>query len=483
MAKEEVNGFMNKFSILCTAFLLAGSFLLPNLNVAAQEPTAPTISFHDIGTTHRAKEEISYLAMGGISKGELDGRFYPDRNVTRAEAAAFIGRALDLDGTKRKTSFKDVGIELFASGYIQSAADQKIITGYKDGSFKPDQLVTRGEMAILINRALKYGATGVSMAAHNLMEKGIAQGTADGTFGFDSYIKRSDFAVFLARAINPELRENYESKVIGQSTVTADTLNVRVGPLTTYEVIGKLELGASVDILEKVGNWAYIQAGEIAGFVHAGFLSGSTVLPDSLEQFVQSQTIVIDPGHGGSDPGAIGNGLHESDVTLAIGLKVQSLFEGTGFGFAMTRETDVYPSLSDRVAFAKNVGGDLFLSIHANSAGSSASGTETYYFRTAATNPYVEDSKLLATSIQKRMVEAWGLNDRGVKDENFHVLRENSMPAALLELGFITNAGDAEKLKTNSWQILAAKAIYLGILDYYQAKSGLDFTPLYNHVN
>lgn len=480
---------MRKLFILCTTFLLVCGLFTPNLTTYANDNQ----EFLDIGTSHRAQKEIYYLAAGEIANGSLDGRFYPDRYVTRAEAAAMIGRSLDLNGTKRATDFYDVGSNQFASGYIQSAVENKIISGYSDGSFKPNQFVTRGEMAILINRAFKYGATTASSSARALMEKGIALGMADGTFGLDLHIKRADFSVFLARALNPELRINDKAlSVIRQTTVTVNSLNVRKGPLVNYDSISQLNKGTIVGIIERIGNWAYVKVNGMKGFVHAGYLSGEeTVTPvepetpseeptSSLNEYIKSQTIVIDAGHGGSDPGAVANGLREADVTLAVSLKLQSLFKGTGFNIAMTRESDVYPTLSERVAFAKKVGGDIFISIHANSAGSSASGTESYYYKAAATNPYVADSQKLATYIQKRLVAAWGLSDRGVKIGDLYVLRENNMPATLLELGFITNKGDAYKLNSSEYQYRAAKAIYLGILDYYQAKTGFDFSALYD---
>jgi N-acetylmuramoyl-L-alanine amidase len=458
------------FVIFCL-LLVIGAFGPLNHAFAAN-------TFYDVGASHRAKEEIYYLAQGQIVRGNSSGYFFPDSYVTRAEAAAIIGRSLNFDGTQRPTTFTDVGKAHFASGYIQEAANRKIITGYKDGSFHPNQLVTRGEMALLMSRAYSFDASTISAAIQSLITKGIAQGMADGTFGKDKPIKRSDFAVFIARAIHPKYRVNYQATAIQEATVNTSSLNVRKGPSTNFDVVGKLNKGQKVEILHKVGSWAYIRTANMEGFVHTNYLDG-VHQNDKLQEYLKTQTIIIDPGHGGKDPGTVGNGLKEKDITLSVGLKVKSLFQGTGFNIALTREKDVYVALSDRVAFAKKMNGDVFVSIHVNSGG--GTGTETFYYSSAATNPYVEKSKKLAQFIKDRLIEAWNLNDRGVKKGNLHVLRENNMPATLVELGFIDNKTDAAKLSSSYWQEKAAKAIYLGILDYYESE-GIELQPLYDRV-
>jgi len=447
--------------------------------------------FSDIGTSHRASAEIDYLAQGEIVQGDNSGKFFPDRYVTRAEAAAIIGRTLNFNGTQRSTDFTDVGMKHFASGYIQEAVSRNIIKGYTDGSFKPNNFVTRGEMALLISRAYAFNANSVSAAIQSLITKGIAQGMANGTFGKDEPIKRADFAVFVTRAVHPKYRINYQMTTIQKSSVKATALNVRKGPSTTYDVIGKLLNGQAVDVLHKIGDWVYVKSGDLEGFVHRDYLNGivSNNPPqqsptDTLQEYLKTQTIIIDPGHGGTDPGAVSNGLKEKDITLSVALELKALFEGTGFNIALTRETDKTLTLNERVAFAKQKSGNVFVSIHTNAFNGKANGTETYYYGAAATNPHVEKSKKLAEFIQKRMIEAWNLYNRGVKSGNFHVLRENNMPAALAELGFIDHQGDAEKLKSPYWQKQAAKAIYLGILDYYQHyNQPISFQSLYNRVN
>lgn len=444
---------------------------------------AASITFNDIGDTHRAKDEIYYLAEGKIVTGTTDGNYQPDRNVTRAEAAAMIGRAIQLNGQQVETSFKDVGKSNFASGYIQEATKKNIINGYKDGTFKPNNNVTRGEMALLISRAFGYGNTSTAASAQTLIKLGIAQGLANGSFGESQNIKRSDFAVFLARAINADLRQSGQKPTFDKKfQVNADLLNFRTGPSTLYSVVDQLKQNQEVSVAYYVGDWAYIQSGTEQGFVHKSYLTSvdSSSDDDNTDTNpISSKTIVIDPGHGSPDNGASGFGLKEKDVVLDTGLRLKSYLSKTPFNVQLTRETDKKIELADRVSFAKKVNADIFVSIHANAGG--GTGTETYYY-SAATNPNVAQSKALATYINNRMVAAWKLANRGVKKGDLHVLRENSMPAVLVELGFIDNAKDNAMLASATWRDEAAKAIYLGILDYYYNYEKLNVLSLYDLV-
>ncbi|PLS17818.1 cell wall hydrolase [Bacillus sp. M6-12] len=461
--------------LLC--FVLIAGVLVQLGNTKVEAAT----SFYDVKLDHRAYDEIMYLAQGKIANGTLSGYYYPNKVVTRAEATAMIGRALQLNGTQRKTQFKDVGINHFASGYIQSAVARKIISGYVDNSFKPNNTVTRSEMAVMICKAFGYSfGNSQSGAAQALLSRGIAQYLADGTFGSNIKMNRADTAEFLARAINYKLRTKPEVNFDKEINIATDTLQVRTGPSTYYNSVGSLNRGEKASFAYSVGSWIYIKTSSVEGFVHSAYVTSDSTLPGTSP--LSLKTIVIDPGHGGTDPGAIGYGLYEKNVVLDTSLRLKKLLVQTPFNIKLTRETDRKIELGDRVAFAKQNKADIFISVHANAAGGSADGTETFYYRTASTNPYTSDSLLLAQSIQKRLVAAWGTDDRGVKHGNFYVIRENSMPAILTELGFIDNKSDNAKLASPSYRQLAAEAIYQGILDYYKAK-GYNVNSLYNIVD
>ncbi|GAB6990234.1 N-acetylmuramoyl-L-alanine amidase family protein [Paenibacillus pini] len=171
--------------------------------------------------------------------------------------------------------------------------------------------------------------------------------------------------------------------------------------------------------------------------------------------------VVIDAGHGAKDPGTSGvTGKKEKAFNLAVALKVDKLLkQESGIDGVLTRSDDTFLELKDRVKIASDLKADLFISIHANSAGSSvATGTETYYQR--------ESSKALAKVMHKYLVQATGLTDRGVRYGNFHVIRETKMPAVLLEVGYLSNKNDESALFSEALQNRVAQGIVKGIKEY-----------------
>ncbi|WJY26466.1 MULTISPECIES: N-acetylmuramoyl-L-alanine amidase [Sporosarcina] len=472
-----------------------------------QESQAAT-TFTDVGTTHRAQAEIYYLVDGGITGGVSATRFVPEQQVTRDQAAAMLGRTLNLNGEMRSTNFKDVGSNNFASGYIQQLVDKNIISGYPDGSFKPKNTLSRGEMAMLISRTFDYKSSSVSAAASSLMNKGIAAGVADGTFGESQTIKRADFAVFLARSINADFRtansEKFDTDVY-VNVQDGTKLNMRKGPGVDYAAIKTIPSGKIVSYAYSVGDWAYITSDNVKGFVHSAYLqldkptdnpevvppTPPVTKPDPIptppgKKPLKDIVVVIDAGHGGKDSGAPGNGFLEKNITLNVAKKMEAYYKNVPIQAKMTRSGDTYPSLDARAAYAKKVNGSIFVSIHTNShTGSSANGTETFYYsRSAAVNPNVAQSKALARYTQNRMLEAWGLTDRGIKVGNLAVLRQNTVPAVLAEMGFITNKKDIGLMGTEAGRQKLAKGLFLATLDYYYYYEGrTDVLPLYKTVN
>lgn len=183
---------------------------------------ANAASFTDTSQSYRFYDEINYLSNEGIINGFPDGRFGPDETVTRAAAAIMIGKSLNLDGTKGETKFPDVSSSAQASGYIQSAVDAGIISGFPDGTFKPDQAVTRGQLAIFLSRAFEFTGTSnqsfsdvtPSMSAYPYIQKLIAanitSGYPDGTFKPDQAVTRGQFSAFMARTLDDSFKPNLE---------------------------------------------------------------------------------------------------------------------------------------------------------------------------------------------------------------------------------------------------------------------------------
>ncbi|NQV10335.1 MAG: N-acetylmuramoyl-L-alanine amidase [Cyanobacteria bacterium] len=175
-------------------------------------------------------------------------------------------------------------------------------------------------------------------------------------------------------------------------------------------------------------------------------------------------TVVIDPGHGGPDPGAIGiGGLRETDVVLDISLQAARLLQSRGVRVVMTRTSEVDVDLPPRVSLANSSRAHAFVSIHANAlsmARPDVNGIETFYFQSSL-------SKALASSVQREVVGVSpGSPNRGVKPGRFFVIRRTVMPAALVETGFLTGNLDSPRLATASHRSQLANAIARGILNY-----------------
>ncbi len=171
--------------------------------------------------------------------------------------------------------------------------------------------------------------------------------------------------------------------------------------------------------------------------------------------------VIIDPGHGGKDPGAIGiGGLREKDVILPISQKVAEILEKNGVQAILTRKSDYFVSLKGRVQLAERANANVFVSIHANSVGLSrpdVSGLEVYYYNSGYG---------LAQSVRKRILNTVNVRDRRVRKARFYVLRKSSMPAILVETGYVTGREDAAKLRQQWYRNKMAEGIARGILDY-----------------
>ncbi|MDX8343171.1 S8 family peptidase [Rossellomorea sp. YZS02] len=175
-------------------------------------------SFYDLVSTQWFSTHMIYLNVHGILNGFNDGGLHPYQNITRGEALALVGRIKELDPTMRETVFKDIEPSYFASGYIQSAYETKLIKGFSDLTFKPSQYVTRAEMAILVANAYQLGSqnpthfldVSESMSGYKqigaLVESDITKGYTDGTFRPHRFITRAEFSVFLARAEEPDFK-------------------------------------------------------------------------------------------------------------------------------------------------------------------------------------------------------------------------------------------------------------------------------------
>jgi N-acetylmuramoyl-L-alanine amidase len=246
------------------------------------------------------------------------------------------------------------------------------------------------------------------------------------------------------------------------------------------------------------------------------FLFFSTPLPVTADTPDASQNhkvlkIVIDPGHGGKAPGAIGaNGEKEKDITLTVSMELAKRLREKGYEVYLTRETDVYLPLEERTAFANKLKADLFICIHANAnEKTSTQGVETYFLNLTADaasmkvakrengmnaeslsslqliikdlmlNARINESSRFATSIHKSVVSSLGKTgyegkDHGVRQAPFYVLVGAQMPSILLEMGFMTNAAECSLLQNETYQCNIIDGIISGI-ESFMTKSSFAF--------
>ncbi len=202
-------------------------------------------------------------------------------------------------------------------------------------------------------------------------------------------------------------------------------------------------------------------------------LTAEAAPPTPTPPAVKGPKVVIDAGHGGSDPGAIGYNddgspaLQEKDVTLPIANRLYQILRENGVDAYYTRNTDVYVTLAGRAEFANKIGASLFVSVHCNAfTTTDVQGSLVMHHTSKDTSAYGVSGQELATNILKYLPDALGTQNRGRVDGSaMYVIRKVDMPSVIVETAFITNASDRAKLADKAKQEAAAQAIAKGIMD------------------
>jgi len=205
-----------------------------------------------------------------------------------------------------------------------------------------------------------------------------------------------------------------------------------------------------------------------------------------LVQAEKKLVIVLDPGHGGQDSGAMCGNVLEKDLTLDVARRAEPLLRAAGFTIVPTRVDDRYVSLTDRASLGNREGNSVFVSIHFNdSPREAASGVETYYslrqcsrpgflwwlpfLDRADSSPLAAESENLAEALQTALIAGTSAFNRGIKAEQFYVLANVQRPAVLIEAGFMTNKDDVAKLENPAYRAQIATAISDGLEQYRAA--------------
>ena len=255
---------------------------------------------------------------------------------------------------------------------------------------------------------------------------------------------------------------NLSDEDTGQITIT-ENAELRTGPNAAYPVIYKKEKGKSFKKIDRKGKWIEVQnhAGTEKGWV-AGWHTNLNIPADqSLSSNpLKGKTIVLDPGHGGSDQGASSSTPSKSlekNYTLKTAKELKKLLNKEGAHVKMTRSNDKYVSLDDR-----NIKGDAFISIHNDALDSSnANGVTVYWFK----DKQESLAQTLNSAIQKKAL----LTNRGSRQQNYQVLRQTDIPAVLLELGYISNPTDESMINDQLHRQVVEQAIVDGLKQYFSS--------------
>ncbi|EAE1347837.1 N-acetylmuramoyl-L-alanine amidase [Listeria monocytogenes] len=251
-------------------------------------------------------------------------------------------------------------------------------------------------------------------------------------------------------------------------TIRDDSTNIRNKPSRDGAVIEKANSGQGFAIQGVQGDWYKIRTtsgeeGYVANWVVDVSDKGQTSSPRSKTTKLSEATIVIDPGHGGNDPGAKGaNGTIEKEMTLKTAKQLKQKLESRGAKVILTRNSDKYVSLKGRTNIAAENNADVFISIHFDSledTSKGVSGQTTYY--------YDNSDKSLAESINTTLGKDLPTSNRGARVGDYYVVRENSQPAVLLELGYLSSAKDERNINSASYRSQIADSVTDGLANYF----------------
>ncbi|WP_375200092.1 N-acetylmuramoyl-L-alanine amidase [Lysinibacillus sp. RS11] len=481
--------------------------------------------FVDVDITHDYVQYVNTIYYNGITKGSGQN-YYPDRQVTRAQFALFVARAKS-EKYRLELPVKGVAVPDPSQviGFVSSTTDGLNIRKSKDSSSNANIVGTVNKGGKLSVYAVEGDWLKVSSEdTYAYIYKKYAQfldadGNALGdvqkqvttTQSINIYVKPTSSSKVISTVDSKVKLPVYKTVsgyyltevnglpgyIVANSTedikveqpstpdpkptptptpdpitpsvtgdllgrVTVDNLNIRTEANSTSTVVSKLKKGEYVQVNSINGYWAQVTSNGQTGYVHKSYLK----LLNQNGNALKDRIIIIDPGHGGKDPGTVVGSNSEKAITLKVGTLVKQKLEAAGAKVLMTRTGDTYPSLQDRVDFTNANYGEVFVSIHVNSAANtSAQGTETYY--AISTGDMHQEDVDLATFVNNQIVNNLKMKNRGVKEQQYYVIRNMAIPSILVELGFLTNNEDNAKMTDDQYAELFAESVYKGISEYY----------------
>ncbi|RJS59795.1 N-acetylmuramoyl-L-alanine amidase [Bacillus sp. PK3_68] len=265
--------------------------------------------------------------------------------------------------------------------------------------------------------------------------------------------------------------DNSEAPADGFAVILYNGTNLRSDASTSASVVARGSQGERYPIQSRVGDWykislssgqkAYVASWVVSVNGKAAVDEPSTEPVDDRTPGLRGKTIILDPGHGGVDAGTTGmHGTFEKFITLKTAERLYHKLRQAGANVILTRSDDQYISLPSRVATARYHRADAFISLHYDSTHhNGANGFTTYY--------YHNGHKQLAKKVNRNLEQSLPMKNRGVRHGDYYVLRENSQPAILLELGYLSNPREASAVVTSPYQELITNGVYNGLSSYF----------------
>ncbi|MFB4168946.1 N-acetylmuramoyl-L-alanine amidase [Virgibacillus sp. JSM 102003] len=274
--------------------------------------------------------------------------------------------------------------------------------------------------------------------------------------------------LFAADGINPSVNQK-------EITVTADEVRLRTGPGTQHKILGYASSGDTYTMVKASNNWNKIMLNDGSVAWIASWLTDTNRSIHPAESSVNDThtnnqsggslagyNIVLDPGHGGKDPGAIGiGGTFEKGIIMDTADNVAKQLRNAGATVILTRKDDYFIPLEERVRISNAYNTHAFISLHYNAYPSLAINGVSTYFHSGG------DERELANKIQSAIAQRIPLKNRGIMQKGYHVLRENNDLSVLIELGFITNPYDLDTVRTADYHDNVAAGVVEGLKNYF----------------
>lgn len=278
---------------------------------------------------------------------------------------------------------------------------------------------------------------------------------------------KTDFIEGTQETSGPDSAHNSNNKDgVKTVTVTQPSTKLRIEPNSNGRIIKTVNVGKNFDYLGKDGKWYKVRdkdgsVGYVASWVVT--VSGTKNPVKSAATNISESTIIIDPGHGGDDTGAISSKkTYEKNFTLEYAQAIKQELKKTGARVILTRNGDSTASLGERARQSSKIEADAFISLHFDSTSSSSpgSGITTYYYQKNKDGKLAQDINDQLKSVQ--------IKNRGTQEKDLYVLHYNSQPSILLELGYINSKSDYKHITSQKYKEQIAKAVTAGLKNYFQ---------------